>query len=450
MLSTHIVLLKFNIPALFFVQSTGQLNEVIMDDEFFGLTGFEGFGIRSRQYFSEKRKNRKTLLTRYNIVMMLRRTLQMFDWKIEWRGETCKTIDKRNLELLVQSTGLAGLVEIDGNIYALFGTMGGQPNWNYMPTKFIFVNAYLNQSGERNIYDLKDGGKKNCVIIPNDSMYQGMIPVLSYHSELITEIELTKKAVLVWARAPHTFTAPTSNGVEDIKSYLKDLEKGNLSAIYDRNMLKDMKDLGSDTSISRGSVTQILEALQYEKASLFNDIGLEMNYNMKRETITSSEAQLGEGSLKPLPDDMMDMRKIACKEANELWGGDLNIEVEFASSWRDLHTSIELDLRKKEAETEENEDVQSTGQINEEVNEDGQNDNGMSGGDGQQSEPDNINGADTRESESADNNDGTAEEVIAEVAGKLDMASQQLEELIEEDVQSTGQGEEDETSDKTS
>lgn len=450
MLSTHIVLLKFNIPALFFVQSTGQLNEVIMDDEFFGLTGFEGFGIRSRQYFSEKRKNRKTLLTRYNIVMMLRRTLQMFDWKIEWRGETCKTIDKRNLELLVQSTGLAGLVEVDGNIYALFGTMGGQPNWNYMPTKFIFTNAYLNQSGERNIYDLKDGGKKNCVIIPNDSMYQGMIPVLSYHSELITEIELTKKAVLVWARAPHTFTAPTSNGVEDIKSYLKDLEKGNLSAIYDRNMLKDMKDLGSDTSISRGSVTQILEALQYEKASLFNDIGLEMNYNMKRETITSSEAQLGEGSLKPLPDDMMDMRKIACKEANELWNGDLNIEVEFASSWRDLHTSIELDLRKKEAETEENKDVQSTGQINEEVNEDGQNDNGMSGGNGQQPDPDNINGADTREPESADNNDGTAEEVIAEVAGKLDMASQQLEELIEEDVQSTGQGEEDETSDETS
>lgn len=421
-----------------------------MDDEFFGLTGFEGFGIRSRQYFSEKRKNRKTLLTRYNIVMMLRRTLQMFDWKIEWRGKTCKTIDKRNLELLVQSTGLAGLVEIENNIYALFGTMGGQPNWNYMPTKFIFANAYLNQSGERNIYDLKDGGKKNCVIIPNDSMYQGMIPLLSYHSELITEIELTKKAVLVWARAPHTFTAPTSNGVEDIKSYLKDLEKGNLSAIYDRNMLKDMKDLGSDTSISRGSVTQILEALQYEKASLFNDIGLEMNYNMKRETITSSEAQLGEGSLKPLPDDMMDMRKIACKEANELWNGDLNIEVEFASSWRDLHTSIELDLKKKEAETNENEDVQSTGQINEEVNTNGQNDNDMSGGTGQQSEPDIINGADTSEPESEDGNDGTAEDVIAEVAGKLDMASQQLEELIEDDVQSTGQGEEDENSNETS
>ena len=390
------------------------------------------------------------MLTRYNIVMMLRRTLQMFDWKIEWRGETCKTIDKRNLELLVQSTGLAGLVEIENNIYALFGTMGGQPNWNYMPTKFIFANAYLNQSGERNIYDLKDGGKKNCVIIPNDSMYQGMIPVLSQHSELITEIELTKKAKIVGARAPHTFAAPTSNGVEDIKSYLKDLEKGNLSAIYDRNMLKDMKDLGSDTSISRGSVTQILEALQYEKASLFNDIGLEMNYNMKRETITSSEAQLGEGSLKPLPDDMMDMRKIACKEANELWGGDLNIEVEFASSWRDLHASIELDLKKKEAEANENEDVQSAGQINQEVNKNGQNDNGMSGGDEQQSDTDDINGADTSESEPADNNDGTTEEVIAEVAGKLDMASQQLEELIEDDVQSTGQGEEDETSDETS
>ena len=175
-----------------------------------------------------------------------------------------------------------------------------------------------------------------------------------------------------------------------------------------------------------------------------------MNYNMKRETITSSEAQLGEGSLKPLPDDMMDMRKIACKEANELWGGDLNIEVEFASSWRDLHASIELDLKKKEAEANENEDVQSTGQINQEVNKNGQNDNGMTGGDEQQSDTDESKGDDNDESEPADNNDGTTEEVIAEVAGKLDMASQQLEELIEDDVQSTGQGEEDETSDETS
>ena len=175
-----------------------------------------------------------------------------------------------------------------------------------------------------------------------------------------------------------------------------------------------------------------------------------MNYNMKRETITSSEAQLGEGSLKPLPDDMMDMRKIACKEANELWNGDLNIEVEFASSWRDLHASIELDLRKKEAETEENEDGQSTGQINEEVINNEKNDNGVSGGIDGQSRPDDNDGSDSVRPDNADSDNRPAEEVIADAVGELAVVAQQLEEVIEDDVQSTGQGEEDENSKETS
>lgn len=410
-----------------------------MDDIFNGLVGYGSLGIRPRQFLSEKRKNRKFYMTRYNMVMMLRRTLQMFDWNIVWKGEPSKKIKKRNLELLVQSNGFAGLVEIDNELYALFGTLGGQPNWDYMPSKFIFANAFLNTSGERNVYDLSETEKKDCVIIPNDSMYQGTIPTLSYHSEFLTELELTKKFVSVWARAPHTFTAPTSNSVEDIKSYLRDLEEGKFSAIFDKNMLKDMKDLGSDNSMAKGTITQILEAIQYEKASMFNDVGLQMNYNMKRETITSSEAQLGEGALKPLPDDMMDMRKIAAKEAMDLWNGDLTIEVEFSSAWKDLRKSIQLGLEKEaaEAKADENEDVQSTGQGE---NENVENDNDLSDRNGQQSDPVDIDGTDTSDGNAGDTDNRPAEEVVAEVARELDLAAQQLEEV----VQSTGQGEDNE------
>lgn len=380
-----------------------------------------------KHFFTNPKKAnpKKDKLTNYLIRMQLRRTLQMFNWSIQSNGKPSTKIDKRNLELLIQTYGLAGIIKHNDELYALFGTLGGEPNWNYMPTKFICANAFLNLSKEYNIYDT-DKGQSDCVIIPNDSLYQGMLPSLSYHSEMITEIELTKKQVLVWLRAPHTFSAPTSNAKKDVEDYLALLESGELGAIFDKSFLRNILDIGGDNTSSRGILTQVLEVLQYEKASMFNDCGLEMNYNMKRESITSSEAQLGEGSLLPTPDDMMDMRKLACKRVKEVFDEDWSVE--FGSAWKVLHESIDLELKEKE--------TNNSSQLEKEVT-DGK--VGDDGSDGSEREPGDRGSSDNDEPDEPDNgsSDGKLEEVLEE----LDVAVSELEEV----VQSTGKdGEENE------
>lgn len=370
--------------------------------------------------------DRKKRLIKYNIFNMLRRTLQMFEWKLEYKGKECKRITKRNLEFLIQLNGVAGIIEHKNELYALYGSMGGEPNWNLMPTKFIIANAYLNFSGTFNLYDLDDGSKKNCVVIPNDSLYRGMIPIFNYNSEQIAETELTKRALKVWLRAPHTFSVPSSNAAEDVKSYLSDLEKGKLAFVLDKNLLKNITDIGSDNTSARGILTQILECLQYEKASYFNECGMQMNYNMKRETITSSEAQLGEGALLPLQDDMMDMRKKACKEINELF--DANFDVEFASAWRNLRRSIEFSIA---SEIQNNSNQLEKGDVNGEVDSD------LSSGDGHGESvksSDDIDGSNSSGTV-GDNNDGSSENVIEEAAREVAVAAQNLEDLISDSNQ---------------
>ena len=67
------------------------------------------------------------------------------------------------------------------------------------------------------------------------------------------------------------------------------------------------------------------------KASLYNELGLQSNYNMKRESINSGESQLNEDMLHPLIDDMLRERQIALEKVNAMFG--TNITVEFNSAW---------------------------------------------------------------------------------------------------------------------
>lgn len=303
---------------------------------------------------SDKRKDK---ITRLNMNNMFRRTLRMF----KWEGLPVE-IPSRVLELQIQTIGYTCIFQSNGKTYQSYGGLGGVPNYNYMPSICIVSNPYLKmQAHTFNIYDDDEKGiKKDCVIIPNDSLYQGMCPTFSFHSEMLTEIELTKRCVYIAQRIPYLFTAPDDNAKKDVDDLLEDLDMGELASVLDKNFLKNIGVVDTSGTGSRNIVTQLLEAQQYQKAALFNDIGLQLNYNMKRESITSSEAQLGEGALLPLADDMMDMRKIACKEVKDTF--DLDWKVEFDSAWYNLRKSIVVEMEKEESDiNNKNEEVQSNG-----------------------------------------------------------------------------------------
>ena len=87
-------------------------------------------------------------------------------------------------------------------------------------------------------------------------------------------------------------------------------------------------------------LTDLIEYQQYMKASWFNELGLNANYNMKRESITASESQLNDDMLLPLIDDMLECRKQAIDEINEMFGTDISIS--WGSTWEDNSEELEL------------------------------------------------------------------------------------------------------------
>lgn len=322
--------------------------------------------IQPKKFFDKQTKSKKEKITRYQMFNMLRRTQRMFDWKGDERF--FERISPRNMELMIQIRGLIGIIFHEGYFYSVWGGLGGKPNWDYMPMNYIVANPYLKLSETYNIYDEDGSVKKDVVIIPNDSLYQGLLPILSYHSELLTEVQLTKLCILKNNRTPNIVTAPDNNAKRDLDEYFNDLDEGKIASVYDKNILKNIGSIPLNDGSSRNVMTQVLEMEQYQKAAMFNDIGLQMNYNMKRESITSSEAQLGEGALLPLCDDMYEMRRIACKQIKDTF--DVNVTCEFSSAWKNLHQSIEVELEVEKSEvvnntqgeTAQSEEVQSTEQ----------------------------------------------------------------------------------------
>ena len=91
---------------------------------------------------------------------------------------------------------------------------------------------------------------------------------------------------------------------------------------------------------STNAIQNLIELQQYLKASQYNDLGLNANYNMKRESLNSTESQLNDDALMPFIDDMIANREEGLDQFNKMFG--TNIKVKKSSSWEDNQQENDL------------------------------------------------------------------------------------------------------------
>lgn len=286
------------------------------------------------------------------VAYMLNRTQSMF----EYTGLP-DSLPQRNLELMLQTNGWIAIPipdkvpELKGKLYAFSegASLGGVRDVYYMPTICNIASPALNWSAS-----LKIG--EECIVIPNDSLYIGLLPMFSRYASMLAENDVTIRLADINARIIDLLSAPDDRTRKSALQYLKDVEDGKLGVIADNAFLEGIKSQPYASSGSTNNITQLIELQQYLKAGWFNDVGLNANYNMKRESINSDEAQLNDDALLPLALDMLRMRKIGLDIVNRLCG--YNIGVELNASWKVRQEEQEQTLTEDnsthvETETEE-------------------------------------------------------------------------------------------------
>ena len=264
------------------------------------------------------------------IAYMLMRTQSMFKW-----DGLPETIPARMLELYLQTNGNACFYKYNDNLYVFFGGRGGEPDVYHMPTIYTIANPALKLSVQANI-DI------DCVVMPNDSLYFGLLPLFDRYATAMVETELSIDIAKVNARIIDLISAGDDRTRASAEKYLEDVRDGKLGIISSNEFLDGIKSTPYGGTGNQ-TITDLIELMQYEKASCFNELGLNANYNMKRESLNSSESQLNNDALLPLVDDMLNCRKIFAEKVNKMFG--TNISVEFNSSWKDNVEEIDASLK---------------------------------------------------------------------------------------------------------
>lgn len=283
-------------------------------------------------------KNKERCIQQH-ITYMLDRTQSMFKW-----NNLPDTIPQRVLELYLQLNGNVAFTQVDGEYYVFTGGMGGYPSVYYMPTQYVIANPALKFNKTLDI-------DEDCIIVKNDSMYLGLYPLFTKYASLMTEVELSMDIAVKNTRIISLITAPDDRTKASAEKFLSDVEEGKPGIIADNAFLDGIKSQPYGNASSRdNTLTSLIEMLQYLKASWYNELGLNANYNMKREAINTTESQLNNDALYPLIDNMMRCRKEGCEEINKKYG--LDISVELDSSWYDneLETGLQQDILKAQAE----------------------------------------------------------------------------------------------------
>ena len=251
-----------------------------------------------------------------------------------------ETLPARVLERMLQTYGFVFFTDQpDKEFRVFYGGLGGEAESPYYePTWITVANPALNFS--KMLKFDEDG-----ILIRNDSQMMGLLPMIGKYSSLMAENEITLRTASVVSRMMNIITAASDSARESAERYIRKLEDGELAVMTDK-LFEEAIHVNPARPAGGLGIIELIELQQYLKASLYNELGLQSNYNMKREAIGANEGALNEDALFPLVDNMLDCRRDAIQKINDKYG--LSISVNLSSSWADNEEEKNLELEEIE------------------------------------------------------------------------------------------------------
>ena len=264
------------------------------------------------------------------------------------------TVPAKWLERLLMITGACAWVKTDKNgLFVNKAAPGDDLDIYYIPRNILIVNPYA-----KGLTAEPYKRDENCVLMLSDTYAQGLMPLISKYSAMLVENDISLNIASIMSRATMILSAADDRTRASAEEFIKRLFEGDLKVIGETPFLVANQDKSlsiNQLTHANDTLTQLIEYHQYIKASLYNELGLQSNYNMKRESINSNESQLNEDQLHPLIDNMLKERKEGLERVNNMFG--TNISVSFDSAWEINEKEEQAAIKKMEAEAEQGEET---------------------------------------------------------------------------------------------
>lgn len=300
-------------------------------------TGFEGFS------FHEFDPREKELAINQYCNDMMNRVSSMF----EYEGDYPDTFKPEFMDVYLFIYGHCAIFrDDDGDLRVSFGSWGGFPDPYYIPKDYIIANPYLpgGTKAGRTYHNNED-----CIIVKNDMHAVGLKAIFEKHATMLVENDISRMLAEFNSRISDLLAAEDDKTKRSAELFLKRVEEGHLGIITSNAMLDSFKAYRQTTGVNT-NLLPLIEHHQYIKSEWLSDLGLDSNWNGKREAVNSAETQLNKDYLMPLIDQMLLQRQEAFDKVRDLFGVDIRVRLN--SSWRTNEKEEDAELEIIEAEAE--------------------------------------------------------------------------------------------------
>lgn len=262
-----------------------------------------------------------------------------------------ESIPQVELERLLQEDGKCAIAKVGDALYALGGSTGGEQDAYGRQLDYIVANPWLKLNKTFRI-------GSDCVLMENDTNGQSLLPIIGKYAVLYTDGLISLNTASILTRITMLISASDDKTKQSADEFLKKILNGDFSVIGENSFFKGVSLQTASVSNSQ-YINQLVELVQYYRASMLNELGLNANYNMKRERLNLGEVSMNVDVLLPYVENMLNSRREALAQVNDMFGTDIRVDLN--SSWKLEHENF-LALSKdiEKVETEEKEETKET------------------------------------------------------------------------------------------
>lgn len=241
-----------------------------------------------------------------------------------------ESIDENYLTTELIFNGIIGIINTPDGVRAVRGNWGGKPNEYYKPTEFIYANPVLG-SGNPEI------GKDVAVVFLTTAdntesdgenvAHDGLKNLIDSTACLLADNQLSLNVAQKNTRlmlVASTDNEATSNSAEQT-----------LKAMYNGEPYKVVSSKFGDifnieplvNSKPAESMQQLIENYQFIWSTFLQELGINSNFNLKRERLVQAEVALNSECMDTLVDDIERNVNIGVDMCNSLFGTNIKFSV---------------------------------------------------------------------------------------------------------------------------
>lgn len=297
-------------------------------------------------YFQRFVKDKDTAV-KHILQSTLQKTAAMFVYT-----DTPRTLPPFEIEKLLQKQGGVLITEIDGGLYALSGNLGGEVDAYNRPTAYTVANPALDITKTFDIQNDKDG-----VYMQNDAYCSGLIDTIGKNAVLMTDAQISLNAAAVLTRLTLIMSASDDKTKKSCEQYLSKMLDGDFAIIGENAFLNGVRLQTANND--RNNINSLIELMQYYKAQMLNEMGLNAAFNMKRERLTANEVLLQNDELLPLIDNMLQCRRDGIRRVNEKYGTQISVDLNTVWKTEKENNDKAMEMTETATETDTENDTEN-------------------------------------------------------------------------------------------